>query len=132
MFAAVFVLLYAAHLIADYPLQTDYQAAHKADRSRIGWRVLLNHATTHVMMSALALAAGRELLDDVADFSPLRAVVALVWIGVTHGLIDRRWPITWWMQHTGQVESAKHGGAAHIDQTAHATALVIAALIIAA
>lgn len=31
-FAAVFVLFYIAHLLADYPLQTDRQASRKA-----GW-----------------------------------------------------------------------------------------------
>ncbi|CAM5735969.1 hypothetical protein STENM223S_06620 [Streptomyces tendae] len=28
MFASLFVLLYLGHLLADYPLQTDHQAAH--------------------------------------------------------------------------------------------------------
>jgi len=131
MFASVFVLLYAAHLLSDYPLQTDHQAAHKASHGDHGWRANLSHAGTHVLVTWLALGAGALLLDDVT-LTPGRTLLALAWVGVTHSVIDRRWPIAWWMRRAGQTEWAKHGGAAHVDQTAHVTALVIAALILSA
>ncbi|MEV2261045.1 DUF3307 domain-containing protein [Streptomyces anulatus] len=131
MFASLFVLLYLGHLLADYPLQTDHQAAHKADRCATGWAANLTHAATHVTTCAVALALGALVLDDVALSLPV-AVTALVWIGASHAFIDRRWPVAWWMNRTGQASWAKHGGAAHVDQTAHVLALVLAALALAA
>ncbi|OXY89154.1 DUF3307 domain-containing protein [Streptomyces sp. 2R] len=131
MFASLFVLLYLGHLLADYPLQTDHQAAHKADRCASGWAANLTHAATHVATCGAALALGVVVLDDVALSLPV-VLVALVWIGATHAFIDRRWPVLWWMRRTGSTAWIEHGGAAHVDQTAHILALVLAALALAA
>lgn len=130
MFAEVFVLLYVAHLAADYPLQTDHQASHKGDCTTAGWRANLAHASTHVATCAAALTLAVLVLDQQMSL-PI-AASALLWIGATHSFIDRRWPVRWWMEHTRQREFIKHGGAAHVDQTAHIAALVIAALAISA
>ncbi|EFE65790.1 predicted protein [Streptomyces viridosporus ATCC 14672] len=130
MFAELFALLYVAHLAADYPLQTDHQAAHKADSSAAGWRANLVHAGTHVAACGVALALAAVLLDQSAGVWP--SVTALAWIGGTHAFIDRRWPIRWWMENTGQEEFIKHGGAAHVDQAVHVIALAVAALWMAA
>ncbi|MEU5453521.1 DUF3307 domain-containing protein [Streptomyces globisporus] len=128
MFPSLFVLLYLGHLLADYPLQTDHQAAHKADRCAAGWAANLRHAAT---TCAAALALGVLVLDDVTVSLPV-VVAALLWIGASHAFIDRRWPVQWWMNHTGQASWAANGGAAHVDQTAHILALVLAALALAA
>ncbi|MFD8570926.1 DUF3307 domain-containing protein [Streptomyces sp. NPDC059639] len=129
MFASLFVLLYVAHLLSDYPLQTDHQAAHKAGAGACGWRANIAHAATHVLVTAAALAAGIAVLG--LDVNPIVAVAGIVWIGATHAVIDRRWPVARWMAFARQAEFAQHGGAAHVDQTAHLTALVIAALAVA-
>ena len=131
MFAAVFILLYVAHLAADYPLQTDHQAAHKADRSAEGWRANVVHAGTHAAACTAALLAGAAFLPEVA-LPVVRTVIAVAWIGVTHSVVDRRWPVVWWMDHTRQRAFRERGGAAHVDQTAHVLALAVAALVIAA
>lgn len=128
MFADLFVLLYAAHLAADYPLQTDHQAAHKADPTPAGWRANLTHATTHVATCAIALTTSALLPGTSTSLLP--SLAALAWIGTTHAVIDRRWPVRWWMEHTRQTQFAAHGGAAHIDQTAHVLALAAAALFL--
>lgn len=130
MFATVFVLLYLAHLLADYPLQTDHQAGCKANQGAAGWRANLAHAGTHVLASAATLTVGTLLLDDIT-LTAGPAGLALLWIGATHAFIDRRWPVTRWMAFARQASWATRGGAAHVDQTAHITALVIAALAIA-
>lgn len=130
MFASLFVLLYVAHLLSDYPLQTDQQASCKADKTAAGWRANMLHAGTHVLVSAVVLAIGALPLDLNLD-TPT-AIAGLLWIGASHSLIDRRWPIRWWMEHTGQKVFMQHGGMAHVDQTAHVTALLIAALALAA
>ena len=131
MFAAAFILLYVSHLAADYPGQTDHQAAHKADRDAAGWRANFAHAGTHVLTCAVVLAIGAAFLGEL-HVSPWRAAAALLWIGATHSAIDRRRGVAWWMDHTGQAAFRAHGGAAHVDQTAHVIALAVAALIIAA
>ncbi|MCX4849826.1 DUF3307 domain-containing protein [Streptomyces sp. NBC_00893] len=130
MFADLFVLLYGAHLLSDYPFQTDHQAGCKAEKSAAGWRANLVHAGTHVLVSAVALAVGFLVLDLPLTI-PAVAVV-LVWIGSTHSIIDRRWLVQRWMERAGQSEFARRGGAAHVDQVAHVTALLIAALALAA
>ncbi|MFJ4051753.1 DUF3307 domain-containing protein [Streptomyces coelicoflavus] len=130
MFASLFVLLYAAHLLADYPFQTDHQAGHKADCGAAGWRANLAHAGTHVVVCSLALVVAAVVLGESAGAFPSAA--AVLWIGATHAVIDRRWPVAAWMRLARQQGWAQHGGAAHVDQTAHVLVLVIAALGLAA
>jgi hypothetical protein len=130
MFASLFVLLYVAHLAADYPLQTDHQAAHKACSGAKGWRANLAHALTHVAACGIALAVAAVVLGEGAGV--WASAAALVWIGATHAVIDRRWPVARWMRFARQAGFAQHGGAAHVDQTAHLLVLAVAALFLAA
>lgn len=130
MFATIFILLYVGHLLSDYPLQTDHQASCKAAKGAEGWRANAAHAGTHVLTSAITLTVGALVLD--LPLTVPASAVALVWVGATHAAIDRRWPVLRWMEATGQREFVKHGGAAHVDQTFHVTALAIAALGLAA
>ncbi|MGW2865003.1 DUF3307 domain-containing protein [Streptomyces sp. NPDC001205] len=129
MFASLFVLLYVAHLLADYPFQTDHQAAHKARPGVEGWRANLAHAATHVVAATALLTVGIAVLGLAVN--PVATAGAMVWIGGTHAAIDRRWPVARWMTFARQAGFAQHGGAAHVDQTAHLAALAIAALAIA-
>lgn len=130
MFATLFVLLYVAHLLADYPFQTDHQAKHKADGGAAGWRVNLAHAGIHLVVSGLVLLAGQVALG--LDLGLLPATTALLWIAGSHAVIDRRWPVARWMRFARQAGWAQNGGAAHVDQSAHITAICIAALALAA
>ncbi|NJQ04275.1 DUF3307 domain-containing protein [Streptomyces lonarensis] len=130
MFAELFILLYAAHIAADYPLQTDHQAKHKAGGGRCGWTASAAHAGTHLVAMAAAVALGALLLDW--DLPLLPAGFALVAVAAAHALIDRRWPVQAWMRIARQEKWAQHGGAAHVDQAAHVLTLVAAALAIAA
>ncbi|EDY43154.1 DUF3307 domain-containing protein [Streptomyces sp. SPB074] len=102
MLGSLFALLYVAHLVSDYA-----------------------HASVHVLVGVLALAVGALTGLDVP---PWRAAVALAWIGVTHAVIDRRWLVQHWMRAARQPRFADHGGAAHVDQTAHLVVLLVAAL----
>lgn len=129
MFASIFVLLYAAHMLSDYPLQTDHQASCKANRGGAGWLANLTHAGTHVLVSAIALTVGVLALE--LDLSAPAVAITLAWIGFSHSIIDRRRGVIAWMKIARQTEFQKHGGAAHVDQTAHILALVIAALVLA-
>lgn len=129
--ADVAVVLFAAHHLADYPFQTDHQAAHKADHSAEGWRANLAHAGTHVAVSGLLLLIVGAVLPLHA--TALGVAAALLWVGVSHSFIDRRWPVARWMAFARQAGFAQHGGAAHVDQAFHiALGLLPAALLLAA
>ena len=130
LFAAVAFLLYVAHHLADYPLQTDHQAAHKAGPGWLGWNANLGHAACHLTVSAVLLGIGNWVLHLHVDGRV--ALPALLWLAVSHGFIDRRWPVARWMTFARQAGWAEHGGAAHVDQTAHlALGVLPAALLIA-
>ncbi|MCB5910352.1 DUF3307 domain-containing protein [Streptomyces pinistramenti] len=137
MFPSLFILMYVAHLLSDYPFQTDRQAGCKAGwtegdtdenpgRYHHGWGPNLVHAGTHVLTTGVALALGVLVLG--LPLTVPAAAAGLLWIGGTHAVIDRRWPVRWWMETTGQRDFVKHGGLAHVDQAAHLTALAVAAL----
>ncbi|MFJ9410827.1 DUF3307 domain-containing protein [Streptomyces sp. NPDC101393] len=130
MFASIVILLWVGHLLADYPFQTDHQAGCKAQPGVVGWAANLTHAATHVLTCGVLLAGGTLALGWRLPLLPV--VVAVGWIGVTHAVIDRRWPVRWWMEHAGQRQFIEHGGMAHVDQTAHIVALAAAALYLAA
>lgn len=66
-----------AHLIGDYLVQTDYLAAAKVQRTRVGVRAAVWHAASY---TACFLPLTRN---------PLRLAV----IGVTHGLLDHYRPL---------------------------------------
>jgi hypothetical protein len=79
---------------------------------------------------SLALVVAAVVLGESAGTLP--SIAAVLWIGATHAFIDRRWPVARWMAFARQAGWAQHGGAAHVDQTAHVLALVVAALFLAA
>lgn len=126
MFASTFVLLYVGHMIADYPLQIDWQASCKAEKSAVGWLANLTHAGTHVAVCAATLGLGAVVLD--LGLSPTAAAIALAWIGLSHSIIDRRGGVLAWMRIARQTKFQERGGAVPVDQAAHITAVVIAAL----
>ncbi|MEU0030768.1 DUF3307 domain-containing protein [Streptomyces sp. NPDC006335] len=131
MLADVFILLLAAHWAADYPGHTDDQARHKAEHSALGWRANLSHAATHIVLSAVLLGIGAVLTGEVT-LTPGATVLALGWVGISHGFIDRRWPVDRWMSLSRQSGFKAHGGAAHVDQAAHVVlGLLPAALLLA-
>lgn len=142
LFTVAFAVMYASHLLADYPFQTDTQSARKAGwteldsqertvRHHHGWGANQAHAGTHTLITLVLLLVVPVWALDL-PLSVAGLVAALGWIHLSHGLIDRRWPIAWWMDHTGQSSFKAHGGAAHVDQAAHiALGLLPAALLLA-
>jgi hypothetical protein len=131
MFADVFVLLLIAHYAGDFMLQTDRMSERKADRSREGWHANITHVLCH--LAATFALLGVANLATGLDISVPAGFGAAAWIGISHGLIDRRWPVQWWMEHTGSGNFFKKGGAPLVDQAMHVClGLTPAALLIAA
>lgn len=141
--AAVFATLYAGHMVADHWVQTHWQASHKAERSLRGWVALGGHVGTYTLVSAalLAILAIRTGLQLDLD----RVIAALAFSAATHGLFDRRTPLRWIADRTGNRAFWQLGaprpdrddnptlgtGAYALDQSAHILCLWIAALIAA-
>ena len=137
-FAAVAATLTAAHHVGDFLLQTDHQAARKPcaeDRLAVcseseSWKALAGHvASYHAAQVAGLLVADRVL---GLKLRPGRVLAGVALSAVTHAVIDRRWPVRWWMDNTGSRDfRVKAGGGMHVDQTLHHTALWASALVIA-
>jgi hypothetical protein len=131
LFAAVFAALYAGHMVGDHVAQTDWQAAHKADKGLRGALAMAGHLAGYGACQALALAAlqlAGVALPDVAGWVGLVVSVA------THGLIDRRWPVRWLLCHSGSRDFAGLAGRGLngmylADQSLHVGCLFLAALI---
>jgi hypothetical protein len=85
MAAIVFLVLLAGHLLGDWVAQTDWQATNKP-RS---WAALAAHVASYHLVMGLLL-----LIPVLRDGWPAgKALAALTVSAVTHGVIDRRWPV---------------------------------------
>ncbi|MFH8748312.1 DUF3307 domain-containing protein [Streptomyces rimosus] len=139
-FAAAYIALFTAHHAADYLAQSDRMSARKAgwteqgaDGKPIphsGWGANQVHAATHSVTELLALG----LLAIVVHLPlPVWGVTAAVlWIHLTHSLIDRRWPVRAWMRRAGAGDFVQRGGMPLVDQSMHMVfGLFPAALLIA-
>jgi hypothetical protein len=117
----LFERLLVAHLVADWLLQTEWQALNK-DRD---FRALFSHIGVYslVMLGVL-----------VAQFGFRNGVVYLVvgMIALTHGFIDRRKPVIWFMKTFRLIVKRPSNPVLvlAVDQTFHILVLAIAVLIL--
>jgi hypothetical protein len=144
-FAAVFVVLFVAHQVADHWVQTEHQAATKGAVGWAGRWSCLKHVGTYTA----TCAAGLGLLGWAAGPGLYGAPSLLGGLGVsavTHYIADRRAPlgvIAGWAGHAGfwalgrpragQDDNPCLGtGAYALDQSWHYLWLAVSAGIIAA
>lgn len=117
--------------VGDFWAQTSHQAAHKADKGWGGRLVVARHAASYAGVQAVALVAVNVLTG--AGMKPSRIAAAVIFSGVTHGVIDRRWPVRKLAEATGKKVfhdmGGPLGGAFHLDQSAHGLFEGIAAVI---
>lgn len=129
-FAALFAALYVAHMIADYWIQTDWQARTKALPGTIGRIACALHVATYTA-TLLAIVVVVTYRTDV-DLSFWRVAVALSLSAVTHYIADRRTPLrrlaVACRRNGARLDG---GGLALLDQAWHVGWLGIAALILA-
>src|SRR4051794_32886259 len=91
VFVVTLVVLLVGHSLGDHVAQTDRQATRKADRGAAGWRALAGHLLAYHVTITVAL-----LLTCAALRLPLSmtgVVAGVAFSAVTHGLLDRRWPV---------------------------------------
>lgn len=154
--AAILAALVIAHLIGDYWIQTDHQAATKGHRAAdvdradypsetawrrarrhrhaAGWRANLAHVTTYTATAAVVLAAVAWRLG--IDLDTGRVAAGLTISATTHAWADRRHTLAWLAHRVGAGGLHRAGSGlatgAHIqDQVWHLTWLTVAALVIA-
>ena len=125
MTATVFLALLASHLLGDWVVQSDQQAANKT-RS---WAALAGHvARYHLLM------AGLLLVPVLRDGWPVwRALVALAVSAASHAFIDRRWPVRRLLVVVGSPGfAAVEWAVVAVDQALHLSILAMLAVALTA
>jgi hypothetical protein len=132
VFVATLLALLVAHQLGDHVLQTDRQAAGKADGARWLWP-MVGHLAGYHLAAAVAVVG-----TCVALGLPLtvRGVGAgLLFSALTHGLLDRRWPVRAILRAIGSPRFAETTapvcGMYAADQALHKAALLVSALLTA-
>lgn len=101
----------AGHLIGDWIVQTDWQAANKTTSWKANQQHMLGY---HLALAACALTT----------MPPRRVAWLIVLSWLSHSLIDRRWPVRWLMAHTGSKPfSETTFGVIAVDQALHLSIL---------
>ena len=121
MTATVFLALLASHLLGDWVVQTDEQAANNTR----AWGALLGHvARYHLVMSGLLL------IPVLRDSWPLwRALLTLAVSAASHAFIDRRWPVRRLLVAVGSPSFATvEWGVIAVDQALHLSILAMLAV----
>lgn len=139
--AAVFVALYAAHMVGDHFVQTHSQACGKGANTSVGAKLCAQHVasltgTKLVFILALWVPTGIPI-------DPVSLVIGIVIDAGSHYMIDRRFRFSAFCESIGKGEFYRLGspreghddnvtlgtGAYALDQSAHIGFLFLAALI---
>jgi hypothetical protein len=134
VFTVAFAAFTAAHMVADYWVQTNGQAMRKGLPGWTGRRACLAHVATYTLTLAAFLALAAWVLS--VPVSPAWAAAGLAVSALTHYLADRRRPLAWLADRIGKGGFWRAGeglssGAAHLDQSWHWLWIFAAALITA-
>ena len=90
----IYILALLGHLIGDWIVQTDYQAAMKTE----SWLAMARHIFSyHVTLGVC--------LGFVLPFADL--LILLIISATTHAFLDRRWPVRWLLSRTGSPQFAE-------------------------
>lgn len=117
------LFLLAGHMLGDWVVQTDWQAANKMT----SWRANQAHVATYHL--TLLAALNYPLWGRWP--SPVRWLAAFVLSWALHSLIDRRWPVRWLMRATGSAAFAETTlGILTVDQSLHVATLAVMAAVI--
>jgi len=117
--AELLPLVLVGHLLGDWIVQTDAQAEWKA----VSWAAMGRHMLGYHL--TLGIAAGVVLGPSV------ELLVLLVVSTVTHGFIDRRWPVVRLLRATGSPWFAEQPwGVLCADQALHLSILCVLVAVI--
>jgi len=132
---AVTALMFAwtagvAHEFADHIAgQTDKMAANKAKPGWLGWSHIIQHVLAYHAVMVVMLIIVVAVFNLPITF--LGFIAAILFSAITHGFIDRRWPVRWLLQKTGSANFAEMQtpvcGMYQSDQSLHKLALWVSA-----
>ncbi|MDQ7910217.1 DUF3307 domain-containing protein [Phytohabitans sp. ZYX-F-186] len=142
-FAVVFVAFYAAHMVADHWVQTQWQADHKGHPGWIGRTACAAHVLTYTYTTLAAVGLAVWRLDLDLAYGNLAAGLAIS--AVSHYIADRRTPLrriakltgsgrfyTLGTPRPGKDDNPSLGtGAYALDQSWHIGWLFLSALVVA-
>lgn len=118
---SLFDWLLVAHLVADFLLQTDGMAKNKGH----SWQWMIKHVGVYmVVMTALLI-----VYAAVHSIPAGLVAVSLLFILVTHLILDRRTFTRWWMR-TFSISNDKLWIAIIVDQAFHLLTLAIVAQVL--
>jgi hypothetical protein len=127
VYAVLLPTLLAAHTVADHVIQTDHQAATKAT----AWRGMAGHVGGYQATQAGAVAAICALTG--VRLSWRHALAGWLLSGVTHAILDRRWPVRLILRSTRSPVFADMTTPLHgqylADQALHTGCLAVAAAL---
>jgi hypothetical protein len=133
VFLVALASLAVAHQLGDHVVQTDRQAGGKAGPGAAGLRAMLGHLLGYHVTAAVLLLGTVALLG--LPVSPSGVAAGLTFSAVTHGVLDRRWPVRAVLGALGSARFAETTapicGMYLADQALHQAALFIAALLVA-
>jgi len=130
VFAVALVVFNVAHQLGDHVLQTDHQAAEKAKPGWVGVRAMAGHLLTYHLAAAALLVGTFAVLGLPLTVTGLAA--GLTVSALTHGLLDRRWPVRAMLRAVRASKFAEATtpvcGMYQADQAWHRLALLASAL----
>lgn len=119
------LFLLAGHMLGDWVVQTDWQAANKMT----SWRANQAHVYTYHLTLLTALAY--PLWGRVTPAVTVRLLAAFALSWALHSFIDRRWPVRWLVRVTGSPAFAETTlGILAADQALHVATLAVMAAVI--
>lgn len=131
LFSAVFIALFVGHHLGDHVAQTDWQAARKHGSGWPAVRAMAGHLLNYHLCIGATLF-GLVLID--VPLQPPGIAAALTWSFVTHGFVDRRWPVRWILRRGrspqfAETDSGGMNGVYLADQSLHIGCLFVGALL---
>ena len=111
------IMVLLGHLWGDWIFQTDWQAANKALPGWAGWRANLQHVFWYTVVLAVSTCGARITIAG--------GLILLLASAVTHSILDRRWPVRWFMRASGSPQFAETTwGVIVTDQALHLIVLL--------
>lgn len=118
---SLFDWLLVAHLVADFLLQTDSMARYKEQ----SWQWMIRHVGLYMAVMAILLIP----YAAVHAMPAWLVVAALLFLLVTHVILDRRAFTMWWMRLVG-ISNDKLWMSVIIDQVFHIVVLALVAQVL--
>jgi hypothetical protein len=134
VFAVALAALLVGHALGDHIAQTDRQAEGKAGPGRAGLTAMAGHLLGYHLTAGTVLVATMLVLG--LPLSPAGVGAGLAFSALTHGVLDRRWPVRAILRATRSPRFAETSspvcGMYAADQALHHGALLVSALLVAA